>query len=319
MKNRYALDQLNNLVHIDQVDKNLKEQFFCCSCGEELIPKKGRIKIHHFAHKHQLQCNNETYLHKLGKLKFLKEYRTSIELNQPFYLEYETSKICTSCSNLEVNCNFEGFNMFDLTKRFDKISLEKAYKGFVADILLESSQYQDKILVEIAVTHKCETDKINSGLRILEIELQEERDLDFLNNRILSRKQQNLGFYNFKKFIVKKAFREKESCDMPFTIFSVLKNGKAVKRDTNMYSITNDLKTRRFLHYKVLHRDRSYFNLVKEASDAGIKISNCYACKFSTENNRYNRRYPLFCKFHKSEIPNSNIAETCGKFWRKKA
>lgn len=52
---QYALDQDNNLVSVDDVDR-CKNNYYCPYCQGELIAKKGKIKVHHFAHKSET-CN----------------------------------------------------------------------------------------------------------------------------------------------------------------------------------------------------------------------------------------------------------------------
>ncbi len=44
---RVALDADGKRVHIDQT--HVKEKYFCPSCGEELVMRKGEIRAHHFA------------------------------------------------------------------------------------------------------------------------------------------------------------------------------------------------------------------------------------------------------------------------------
>ncbi len=50
----YGLDCKNNKVCIDDAVKTNK--YYCPECGEELILKKGAIKVHHFAHKSTENC-----------------------------------------------------------------------------------------------------------------------------------------------------------------------------------------------------------------------------------------------------------------------
>lgn len=50
----YGLDDKNNKVCIDDAVKTNK--YYCLECGEELILKKGAIKVHHFAHKSTENC-----------------------------------------------------------------------------------------------------------------------------------------------------------------------------------------------------------------------------------------------------------------------
>ena len=53
---RVALDADGKRVHIDQT--HVKEKYFCPSCGEELIMRKGEIRAHHFAHKPNSVCSD---------------------------------------------------------------------------------------------------------------------------------------------------------------------------------------------------------------------------------------------------------------------
>ncbi|MBO7082875.1 MAG: hypothetical protein J6W30_03415 [Bacteroidales bacterium] len=42
-------------------------KFTCISCGQELSACLGSKNQHHFRHKTEVDCNLETYLHKMGK------------------------------------------------------------------------------------------------------------------------------------------------------------------------------------------------------------------------------------------------------------
>lgn len=73
---KIALDKDNNRVYID--DTHVKKQYFCPTCGEELILKKGDIKAHHFAHKANSNCTDSWHYdmslwHSLWQDKFPKE------------------------------------------------------------------------------------------------------------------------------------------------------------------------------------------------------------------------------------------------------
>lgn len=58
---------------------------------------------------------------------------------------------------------------------------DKKYKGFLADILTFDNN-NIPTFWEIAVTHKCEEKKIESGIRIIEIEVQSKEDLERIAN-----------------------------------------------------------------------------------------------------------------------------------------
>ena len=80
IKYHYALNKNGDIVDIADVDKeNRKAQrFFCINCGAEMIPKLGKFKVRHFAHKAETpDCNSETYLHKLAKLRLKEKFYSS--------------------------------------------------------------------------------------------------------------------------------------------------------------------------------------------------------------------------------------------------
>jgi competence CoiA-like predicted nuclease len=77
VKYKYALDEFKRIIFIEDLEnsKEIRQQVFTCiSCGNTLIPKLGKIKQKHFAHKHVCDCSLETYLHRLAKEVFEKEY-----------------------------------------------------------------------------------------------------------------------------------------------------------------------------------------------------------------------------------------------------
>lgn len=329
MKNLFALNKSKDLIHINNVDKKRKEKFHCCNCENELIARKGSVNAHHFSHKHELDCNFESYLHKLGKLQFHKEYSDCLNLKEPFYIEYSTKRTCTSCADLKplnISCELKDkTSLFDLTKRFDKIHIEKRHNGFIADILLESSKFGEVIFVEIAVTHKCETEKINSGIRIIEINLKKESDLEFLSQRKIKLSHNTIDLYNFQINHLQKSFQNKTNCKRSFHLFSIIKNGQAVKNTMKMSEIVSDLRNREFLHCEVLN-PRDYYldetgedciELIEEISNKGVNVRNCHACRFLGKNRKHDQMYPFFCKRLKVEIENSNNGIYCTKFWRK--
>ena len=88
---RYALDGKDAPVDIFDLERSLiskDDVFYCISCGNKLIPRLGKIKVKHFAHKTlSTNCSYETYLHKLAKKLFLYEYGKCIKNNEPFRSE----------------------------------------------------------------------------------------------------------------------------------------------------------------------------------------------------------------------------------------
>lgn len=55
-KYTYAYDKTGKLVHISSAQCG--KEYTCRCCGDVLIPKKGRVKVHHFAHKAGYSCDS---------------------------------------------------------------------------------------------------------------------------------------------------------------------------------------------------------------------------------------------------------------------
>lgn len=337
MKNLFAFNEINRLIHIKDVVKENGKKFNCCNCGNELIPRKGKIKAHHFSHKIETNCSYESYLHKLAKIKFFNKYSECLEKNEKFEIEFITNRVCNSCENIKnvnIVCEInDKISFFDLTKKFDKISIEKSFKGFIADILLESSKSEEKLFIEFVVTHKCEPIKINSGIRIVEINLNSESDLDFIENRKIDINNTKNTYHNF---IVKKEINNyinPNQCKNKFEIFSISKNNKAIKTDSEMKYIINSLEKFDFKHYEILNQIKDnydyeygsnhhivFINMVQKLAFQIQDFKNCFSCRFSTENNNKLSREifgnTLFCKKLKCVLENSNDGHNCDKYWR---
>ncbi len=66
LKVPFGHDEEENIVYPVNAIKGVN--YRCPSCKESLIFKSGAIKIHHFAHKPNTICNQETITHICAKL-----------------------------------------------------------------------------------------------------------------------------------------------------------------------------------------------------------------------------------------------------------
>ena len=206
IKYQYAEKISGELVHINAINKTLShEKYFCIDCKEELIPKLGDIRIHHFSHKKDTyNCSKETYLHILGKRIFYETYLYCLENNIPFYFYASLyNSLSATCKYYEYlrsqDCIIKGINKVDLTKIFDFIEYEKSQEKFRPDLTLKNN-YGDKIFIEISVTHPCEKEKIESKNKIIEIAIKEEADIRVILDKNLSEEDDNITYYNFDDF-----------------------------------------------------------------------------------------------------------------------
>ena len=193
VKYKRAKNDNDEIVNIGEVTPEMRKatRFTCISCGNELSACLGSKNQHYFRHKTEVDCNPETYLHKMGKYTFVKAYRECLAHGKPFNITLKQKVACVKEENCQVRhsfgdipdvCSTYEWRNFDLTQYYDCVAEEEHVESFVADILLKRSKDDQPILVEIMVSHACEESKIQSGFRIIEIELNKEEDLDLIES-----------------------------------------------------------------------------------------------------------------------------------------
>ncbi|MBK6819809.1 MAG: hypothetical protein IPG85_09590 [Bacteroidetes bacterium] len=139
----------SKLTHIDDVERGLKCNCSCPNCQIALIARKGKIKVHHFAHYRGADCGKayETALHLLAK-EIIKERKTIILPE------------CYPSKNYYVDSRFKhpqrviNFSTIELEKQIaqDEITIKP-------DALCINTDYE--LLVEFAVTHFVDYEKLN--------------------------------------------------------------------------------------------------------------------------------------------------------------
>lgn len=195
-----------NISDVTQGDRN--KEFTCLGCGRELIPVLGDIKERHFRHKAELTCSGETYLHNLAKHRFHDAYSKCLEEKKPFMIHVSRQSKCTFYEQkLGSPCLSITNESFDLTKWFSEPPLLESRHGeFIPDVLLKSGKGVP-LFVEIKVSHACSQDKIDSGHRIMEIEVNSVEDTDFSNG---VGKDSSVSLFNFN---LEKSFNCRGVCD----------------------------------------------------------------------------------------------------------
>jgi hypothetical protein len=193
----YGKTDNGKIINISQVNKNYKEKYFCISCNNELIPKIGRIREHHFAHKNKdIICSKENYFHFLGKKIFFNTYIDCIKNSEPFYIGIREIQ-CKN--NMNYKCKNIRITNYNLLEYFDKIEMETFNGKFIPDLRLFNQSNSENIFIEIYYSSRISEEKINSNNRIIEIQVKNENDLEIINNKVLDEGNDNLKFYNFKR------------------------------------------------------------------------------------------------------------------------
>lgn len=182
IKYQYAYDEYGKLVSINDYTKEESKlhSYKCVGCGKELLPRAigSKSRKAHFYHKELVDCDGETYVHKLGKMLIKRKFDES----ESFMVAYTVSKECNKegCRLRNLLCHEDRVvETINLKEYYDTCSVETAIGGFVADLLLTNSQKTriPPILIEICVTHPCEEEKLNSGLKIIELKFKKEQDV----------------------------------------------------------------------------------------------------------------------------------------------
>lgn len=211
----YALNESGREVDIADVTKEYrkKHSFRCPYCGGPMVARLGESNARHFAHAEGYpDCrNSESDLHKYAKRAVRARFESteSFEIGIPQKV-FCGAKECPFRIRDEYNgCFRDEVMLYDLKRwGYDTCEEEKSVNGFIADLVLSSSiKTLPPILIEIAVTHPCEDEKIRSGLRIIELPVKSDKDVirfveegffaappDEYGRRALSRYPR---FYNF--------------------------------------------------------------------------------------------------------------------------
>lgn len=214
IKFKYAYDENGTLVCIDSISKESRKlhKYTCVGCGNSLIPRAigSKYKRAHFCHKDEVVCSGETYLHKLAKLIIKNKFET--EPN--FFIEYNATIECKNadCKYRTPRCiDKYSSHRVDLKEYYDTCTEESTINGYIADLLLTNSKYpkREPILIEVCVSHPCEDNKKESGLKIIEIKIKDEQDIFCLKHEEVIREpnyafrgEKDVEFISFKREMV---------------------------------------------------------------------------------------------------------------------
>ena len=216
---RYALDENGKVVSINDVpiEYSKRGRYFFPGTGAEMIARKGKKVAWHFAHKDGNSGALETYLHNTGKYLFKQVF----EASDKFTISLQAPAVCLHAGDCPVEerypCHFKDYTTFDLKVYYDKCEIEKDFTvgndTFRPDVLLlPNNAKHDPIFVEIEVTHASTYKKRYSGIRIIEIKLENEDDFNLIEKcHIGSQKKVNLYGFDVKKPVRKDCVANKKS------------------------------------------------------------------------------------------------------------
>jgi hypothetical protein len=324
MRYRYASTDDGRTLAIDSLVSSAPirgEKYLCLGCGRELIPVLGKVREHHFRHKADVEpaCTPETYLHALAKRAFADSFHAAVAAGNPYYLTLPTKRICKRWEErLGFACHREhGAVKFDLTTYFDVASVEKGTEGLIADVLLTSTRSHERMLVEIAVTHKCDPSKVASGLRILELHIDHDSKISAFAYGVDATLPW-VQLHNFKEQSPIDVGCDR-GCGAELSMFIVYKSGKSIlvsdhpsvvwgmqQKPAVVYSrVVEEIEHGLALGY--LAADEGYCREAEIALKSGAPIKCCSICRYAGFRTW---EKPVFCKIKKVEV-GVNEAASC--------
>lgn len=335
IKYHYALNENGDIIDISDVTKEDRksQRFFCINCGEEMIAKLGEIKSRHFAHKAEtLDCNSETYLHKLAKLRLKEKFYSAASFEIAYWQEVKCSDKSSCPFFKEEECKEKRLKSFDLKKYYDTCQEEQREDSFIADLKISNSQNPKRppVTIEIYVSHKCSLPKKESGIRIIEVRIKDESDiLDLISHPIaededcrysFEPRNPKCRFYGFNK-----EAKHLDSLDVrSIPRFYLFKSGSAFV--SNMDERRSCRECSRKDNPKAileLNIDRFYLDHPSPyeigyvtALNLGYDVKTCQLCKF--RKNGFDSPYGtsanfccLYKKYGTPQFPDSKDAMNC--------
>lgn len=200
LKYTYALDSTKtSLVHINDAIKG--EIYYCpySECSEHLVVKNGKFKRKHFSHiKNTEKCSYDNYLHSLTEIKIIEWFNSEKEISMQILVKDYCQKY-NKCMWKDSTCTTYNFHSFLLKNYYNKIEKEKYYGKYIWDLWLTNTNNpkSSPIALEIFVTHKCEENKLKSGIKTIEIKIENEEQLEKIINSNTLKEGENISFYNF--------------------------------------------------------------------------------------------------------------------------
>lgn len=306
IKYQYAIDESRTIdIGSDKVVRG--KEYTCLSCGNALIPVLGEIRQKHFRHKNQIECSSETYLHNLAKRMFFQTYKECLSNNQPYFLGYYVPTRCNACNGYGPCEIGHELKRTDLTMHFKEIFLEARDGKFIPDILLKRGS--ESLFVEIAVTHFVEENKASSGIRMIEIAVNDENDIDLITSCQLSEQDARISISNFRLAPINGNFANQ--CRKTVNCFVLYPNGKSKLGPLPILEYESLVDKGMYVEITQMYGAEAFINKVAELHLKGMKIINCWLCTFHCLHFRTRESY---CQLLKKHLENKNQAVDCPKY-----
>jgi hypothetical protein len=310
-----------------------------------LLTESENINFFNFSRLHKdIFCNQEC-IKKIGpyaKYKFYQIYEECLRQQKPFYIEILMNKVCNFYEKEFLQtCQLpKEMVSFDLTQYFKNISIQKIQSSLIPDInVILESDTGEKILFEVLFANKPRIEENHSNHRIIQLFIDSEDDIAIIDSCIFKETpkkyffQEKIKFLNFDKNKFYKQDWCKGLCLLEkikpyekeytlYNVFVIYQNGRSrlheyktleeIESFNNVLNIEYIAKSNKYHKYNPAF---IYKMKVVESYLQGLKIKNCYLCKYHTIYKDYNQKGSISCQFSEEEkIGNSNMAIDCPYF-----
>lgn len=138
----FAFDPDGRLVSAHDAQKGVPYQ--CVGCKKEMIPKKGKIKRPHFAHKQAGICSDpDDSLHKMAQGLIVQSIKDAIKNDEKYRVGY----ICSTCREPVA---------YNVISTITSVQTEKSVvEGTRSDVVIYREN-RSPIIIEVVVTHDLE-------------------------------------------------------------------------------------------------------------------------------------------------------------------
>lgn len=340
---RFANDSNGVLTDVSKLDRETVDQlgmrFTSLDYGQDLVARLGTKRRKHFAHKPgtEVQGSRETYLHALGKRFFRKMYQRCLDEQLPYYIVYEEKRTCNRLeADYGLSCKLKPERKrFDITKKFTELKEEVRDGRFIPDLSLFAPANGEKIYIEIAVTHDSSSEKIASGIRIIEFKLFDEDDVDLIASSQNGLDGTHARVYNFRENKKTGNYCGAACSQTYFVLFYVNQTGKCfIEYGTEallaqplagmegyaVYHVYEPLvkaRKRMARYFGTPSAGELFRYFIADAVKKNVGVRNCFLCKFHDINKRWNDgdiyRKTIFCRCF-SKTCSSNEAAACSAF-----
>lgn len=343
-------------------------KYYCIGCGKELIARVGKERAGHFAHKKssdEENCNKETYLHKLGKLMLKEKFCDKTKAFSIQLCDYQKCSESEKCIFHDKTCCVTKQkvlqNEIDLRKYYNSIVVEtpiyvknegieikvsfESFEGatkLIPDLLIYDSSkdnLKDAILLEVCYSHKCEQQKIDSGLRIIEIYVRNEEYIEELMDAPFVQEDEDIYIWDRRKKpnTLCYNFKTQEKSSSPLNVrgidrFIYFKKGTCYVPQLHEI-ITCDMRNEKINPHSYIELNLSSTDYLGAPNTfhvglvylkkKGLDIKNCLLCKYYIGYDKLSLVQDTpFCslskRFHTDRFPTQDKAKECQYYFEDK-